>query len=113
MASGSAPETRPIGSVGVSSIEQDGAYFDNVRRIREMPEGDPLRLAGLCVIINEGDRTLPPDTAQRIEAAAHAARCPLQLIAERAGAHGPDPHFSEPLKNPAVLGPYLHFLARH
>lgn len=99
---------RKVGQIGVSWLEAQGSRFDNLENIREMGRGD----AGLCVVLSEGDQTLPADTRQKIERAAQEALCPLDLIWDPAQEGGPDAHFGEPLENPLILEQYLRFLAR-
>lgn len=95
-----------IGLLGVPEIEKNGIDFNTIQRIRNLPPG-PGRL---CIIISEGDKTLPKDTAKKFEEAAQHANCQYRLILEKHKEGGSDPHFGEPLKNPEILMPYLSFL---
>jgi hypothetical protein len=95
-----------IGLAGIGAIEKE-AHFDTLRRLRELQPAE----AGTCIIMSEGDKTLPDTTTQNLfEAAQRAGYC--DLILEPKKKNGEDPHFGEPLRNPDVLRRYLAFLMR-
>ena len=98
-----------IGLLGLGAVEQKGADFDTIRRIRELPQGSEER-GRLCVVLSEGDRILPPDTEQRIRDAAAESNCPVEWIIQKKQGET-DPHLEEPLRNQEVLASYLSFLS--
>lgn len=97
-----------IGLIGLPTIEKDGAHFDTLRRLRALQPAD----AGTCLIMSDGDKTLPPTTVQDLqEAAQRAGFCEL-IMEPKIEGDAADPHFGEPLRNPEILRRYLAFLAR-
>ena len=77
------------------------------RKLRSLERGD----AATCLIVTEGDLTVPPGTAEELAAAARSIG-PCEVILEPRPAKESDPHFGEPLRSPAVLSRYLQFLGR-
>lgn len=96
-----------IGLWGIGAIEKDGADFDTLRRLNSLEKGS----AATCLIMSEGDRTLPSNAIEELKTAAEKSG-PCELILEPKNTNGNDPHFEEPLRNPMVLQRYLAFLAR-
>ncbi len=98
---------RKIGLYGLPTIEKEGYDFDTLKRLRSL---DPA-LSRICLVMSEGDKTVPPDTVQKLkQEAERIGPCELILEPKQEGAH--DPHFDEPLRNPQVLTSYLAFLAQ-
>jgi hypothetical protein len=94
----------PIGSLGLPSVESDGD-FDSLRRLRSLPSAD----AATCLIMNENDTILPPNTIANLKEAVQASgRCELILEPKKEGAG--DPHFEDPFRDPAILQRYFEFL---
>ncbi|HEY4255459.1 MAG TPA: hypothetical protein VGM34_03840, partial [Chlamydiales bacterium] len=94
-----------IGLLGLGSIERDGADFDTLRRYQSLRPGN----AATCLIVSEGDKTIPVNEAAQLEAAVKKSG-PCELIIEPKKDDKADPHFGEPLRNPEVLKKYLRFL---
>jgi hypothetical protein len=94
-----------LGLIGLSILNK-GNSFDTLSRIKRLTPST----GSLCVIVSEGDTTLPKDTDTQFQEAAKTAGCSLKMIREKAAQGNHNPHFREPLENPEVLIPYLQFL---
>lgn len=94
-----------IGLCGLGAIERDGAHFDTLRRLEGLAPG-PSRT---CLIMSEGDKTVPADTIERLARAAQRIG-ETDLILEPKVQGGHDPHFGEPLRDAEVLRRYFAFL---
>ncbi len=96
-----------IGRLGIRAVEGEGEeHFDSIRRLRALPSGG----GRLCLILSEGDKTLPSDISdQFIRAASHAG--PLEIIWDKQN-HEIDSHFTEPLFNEDIFRRYVQFLVR-
>lgn len=100
------PPTDFLGSLGIGAIERDGEHYDSIRRLQGLRPGS----GRICLIVSEGDKTLPSDTAEQFQrAAGHAG--PFHAIWEPKVKGGIDPHFEEPLRKPEIFKRYAEFLA--
>lgn len=96
-----------IGLIGLPTIEKDGADFNTVAKFESLKPGD----AQTCLIVSEGDKTIPDDAAQDLFAAViESGGCALITEPRKEGPG--DPHFDEPLHNPIVFDQYLNFIRR-
>lgn len=95
-----------IGLLGLGAIERDGEHCDSIRRLQSLPHSG----GRLCVIVSEGDRTIPADTAEQFARVAGPAG-PSFTIRESLVEGGADPHLTEPLHNPETFRRYTEFVA--
>ena len=63
-----------------------------------------------CLIMSDGDKTVPADTIERLARAAQRIG-ETDLILEPKVEGGHDPHFGEPLRDAEVLRRYFAFLS--
>ncbi len=95
-----------IGMMGLGAIETEEEHYDSAARLQSLRPSS----GRLCVIVSEGDRTLPEDTEEQFRrAACHAG--PFYAIREPKVEGGSDPHFDEPLRKPEIFRRYVEFLA--
>ncbi len=99
---------RSIGMLGLGAIEDAPHHFDTLRRLQALPHAAG---GATCLVMSEGDQTLPENAVQELRAAAERSG-PCEVIMEPRVAGVVDPHFGDPLHNPTVLARYLAFL-RH
>lgn len=95
-----------VGEIGLGAIETDGEHYDSIRRLKGLKPSS----GRLCIIVSDGDKTLPPDTAEQFERAAARAG-PFYVTREPKVDDGIDSHFMEPLCNPTIFKRYTEFLA--
>jgi hypothetical protein len=96
-----------IGLLGLGAIENGDEHFDSIRRL----QGLCPSTGRLCLVMSEGDQTLPKNTLQQFrDAASHAG--PFKVIWEPKNSSGSDPHFDEPLRKPQIFERYTEFLTR-
>jgi hypothetical protein len=96
-----------IGSLGIGAIEKADADFNNVKKFEKLPKNN----TATCVIISEGDRTIPNTDSQKlIEVAKSIGDC--TVICEPKAESKTDPHFGDPFRDPSVLKEYFAFLLR-
>jgi hypothetical protein len=95
-----------IGLLGLGTIEKGGdEHFDSIRRLRGLRPGT----GRLCLVMSEGDGTLPENTWEQFKnAASHAG--PFEVIWEPKNNSGSDPHFDEPLRKPHIFKRYTEYL---
>ena len=95
-----------IGMLGIGTVERDGQHYDSIRRLQNLPRSR----GRLCLLVSEGDRTIPTDTEEQFRrAAVHAG--PYYAIWERGTTTDTDPHLEEPLRKPEIYRRYTEFLA--
>jgi hypothetical protein len=99
------PPANWIGQLSLGAVEKDGEHFDSVRRFRSLRPSS----GRLCLVMSEGDKTLPENTADQFRnAASHAG--PFEIIWDPKDNSGSDPHFAEPLRKPPIFERYTQFL---
>ena len=102
------PPSKWIAMLGVAAIESGGeeAHYDSIRRLQTLNPSS----GRLCLLLTEGDKTIPADTKEQFSrAASHAG--PFSVIEIPQGDQERDTHFTEPLENPDAFHSYTEFLA--
>ena len=98
--------TNHIGLLGMDAVETEEEHYDSVRCLESLRPSS----GRLCVIVSEGDKTLPADTAEQFQRAARLAG-PFYTISEPKVEGGIDSHFEEPLRKAPIFRKYAEFLA--
>lgn len=102
------PPSNWIAMLGIDAVESgDGEeHYNSIRRLQTLQPSS----GRLCLLMSEGDKTIPHDTTEQFRRAAHHAG-PFSVIEIPKGDQEMDAHFSEPLRDPEAFRGYTEFLA--
>jgi hypothetical protein len=89
----------------IGTIETKPGDYDTVARLQRLT---PKDTPSLCLILSEGDTTIPADTKEQF---LKATKDPIDLVIQHTE-DGTDAHQLEPLRDPTVFDRYTQFLQK-